>query len=78
GAVGAVIEWVESQGGTIPKDVNQKADLISKEGGTPLVVAVDNCIYGLIYLKDTVKPGTHNRFNPHLAQLFKTITHTRF
>ena len=24
GAVGAVIEWVESQGGTIPKDVNQK------------------------------------------------------
>ena len=56
GAVGAVIEWVESQGGTIPKDVNQKADLISKEGGTPLIVAVDNRIYGLIYLKDTVKP----------------------
>ncbi|WP_342718229.1 potassium-transporting ATPase subunit KdpB [Bacillus paramycoides] len=73
GAVGSVIEWVQSQGGTIPKDVNQKADLISKEGGTPLVVAVDNRIYGLIYLKDTVKPGMRERFE-QLRQLgIKTV-----
>ena len=72
GAVGAVIEWVESQGGTIPKDVNQK-DLISKEGGTPLVVAVDNRIYGLIYLKDTVKPGMRERFEQLRQMGIKTV-----
>ncbi|EEM49337.1 potassium-transporting ATPase subunit B [Bacillus thuringiensis Sbt003] len=73
GAVGAVIEWVESQGGTIPRDVNQKADLISKEGGTPLVVAVDNRIYGLIYLKDTVKPGMRERFEQLRQMGIKTV-----
>lgn len=73
GAVGAVIEWVESQGGTIPKDVNQKADLISKEGGTPLVVAVDNRIYGLIYLKDTVKPDMRERFEQLRQMGIKTV-----
>ncbi|MED2931195.1 potassium-transporting ATPase subunit KdpB [Bacillus wiedmannii] len=73
GAVGSVIEWVRSQGGTIPKDVNQKADSISKEGGTPLVVAVDNRIYGLIYLKDTVKPGMRERFEQLRQMGIKTV-----
>ncbi|WP_018782376.1 potassium-transporting ATPase subunit KdpB [Bacillus sp. 95MFCvi2.1] len=73
GAVGAVIEWVHAQGGTIPKDVNQKADLISKEGGTPLVVAVDDRIYGLIYLKDTVKPGMRERFEQLRQMGIKTV-----
>ncbi|KYQ03115.1 Potassium-transporting ATPase B chain [Bacillus cereus] len=73
GAVGSVIEWVQSQGGTIPKDVNQKADFISKEGGTPLVVAVDNRIYGLIYLKDTVKPGMRERFEQLCQMGIKTV-----
>lgn len=73
GAVGSVIEWVQSQGGTIPKDVNQKADFISKEGGTPLVVAVDNRIYGLIYLKDTVKPGMRERFEQLRQMGIKTV-----
>jgi K+-transporting ATPase ATPase B chain len=73
GAVGAVIEWVRSQGGTIPKDVNQKADSISKEGGTPLVVAVDDRIYGLIYLKDTVKPGMRERFEQLRQMGIKTV-----
>ncbi|WP_142342652.1 potassium-transporting ATPase subunit KdpB [Bacillus toyonensis] len=73
GAVGSVIEWVRSQGGKIPKDVNQKADFISKEGGTPLVVAVDDRIYGLIYLKDTVKPGMRERFEQLRQMGIKTV-----
>ncbi|WP_410984767.1 potassium-transporting ATPase subunit KdpB [Bacillus cereus] len=73
GAVGAVMEWVQAQGGTIPKDLNQKADLISKEGGTPLVVAVGNRIYGLIYLKDTVKPGMRERFEQLRQMGIKTV-----
>ena len=62
GAVDAVKEWVVSHGGTIPKDLDEKRDRISKEGGTPLAVAIDNQILGLIYLKDTVKPGMRERF----------------
>ena len=62
GAVDAVKEWVTSQGGTVPKDLDEKRDRISKEGGTPLAVAIDNQILGLIYLKDTVKPGMRERF----------------
>ena len=73
GAVGAVIEWVQSQGGTIPKDLNQKADLIAKEGGTPLAVAANNRIYGLIYLKDTVKPGMRERFEQLRQMGIKTV-----
>lgn len=50
-----------------------KADFISKEGGTPLVVAVNNRIYGLIYLKDTVKPGMRERFEQLRQMGIKTV-----
>lgn len=73
GAVSAVIEWVKEQGGTIPRDLNQKADGIAKEGGTPLAVAVNNKICGLIYLKDTVKPGMRERFEELRRMGIKTI-----
>lgn len=62
GAVDAVKKWVETQGGTVPNDLDEKTNRISKEGGTPLAVAVDQKILGLIYLKDTVKPGMRERF----------------
>ncbi|MFJ9500104.1 potassium-transporting ATPase subunit KdpB [Brevibacillus centrosporus] len=62
GAVDAVKQWVEKLGGTIPKDLEEKSSRIAKEGGTPLAVAVDNDLIGLIYLKDTVKPGMKERF----------------
>jgi K+-transporting ATPase ATPase B chain len=42
-------------------------------GGTPLAVAVDNRIYGLIYLKDTVKPGMKERFDELRRMGIKTI-----
>ncbi|CAG9613226.1 Potassium-transporting ATPase ATP-binding subunit [Bacillus rhizoplanae] len=73
GAVGAVIEWVQSQGGTVPKDLKQKADLVAKEGGTPLAVAANDRIYGLIYLKDTVKPGMRERFEQLRQMGIKTV-----
>ncbi|ULL13202.1 K(+)-transporting ATPase subunit B [Paenibacillus sp. H1-7] len=73
GAVDAVRKWVESQGGTVPADLSAKSDAIAKEGGTPLAVAVDNTIYGLIYLKDTVKPGMKERFDQLRKMGIKTI-----
>ncbi|WP_369901006.1 potassium-transporting ATPase subunit KdpB [Bacillus manliponensis] len=73
GAVGAVIEWVQAQGGIVPDDVNKKADLIAREGGTPLAVAANDRIYGLIYLKDTVKPGMRERFEQLRQMGIKTV-----
>lgn len=73
GAVDAVRNWVQSQGGAIPSDLIAKSDAIATEGGTPLAVAVDNRIYGLIYLKDTVKPGMKERFDQLRKMGIKTI-----
>ncbi|MBU5347743.1 potassium-transporting ATPase subunit KdpB [Paenibacillus lautus] len=73
GAVDAVKAWVLSQGGSIPSDLTPNADAIATEGGTPLAVAVDNRIYGLIYLKDTVKPGMKERFDQLRRMGIKTI-----
>ncbi|MBB6635272.1 potassium-transporting ATPase subunit KdpB [Cohnella thailandensis] len=73
GAVDAVKRWVVAQGGAVPKDLDSHGDSIAREGGTPLAVAVDNRIYGLIYLKDTVKPGMRERFDELRRMGIKTI-----
>ncbi|WP_239616254.1 potassium-transporting ATPase subunit KdpB [Cohnella mopanensis] len=73
GAVDAVKKWVAAQGGSIPIDLDACGDSIAREGGTPLAVAVDNRIYGLIYLKDTVKPGMRERFDQLRQMGIKTI-----
>ncbi|WP_422785208.1 potassium-transporting ATPase subunit KdpB [Sporosarcina globispora] len=73
GAVEAIKSWVKSQGGQIPVDLDEETNAISKEGGTPLAVAVDNQICGLIYLKDTVKPGMKERFEQLRKMGIKTV-----
>ena len=62
GASDTVQKFVTEQGGVIPDDLQINVDKISKLGGTPLVVCVDKEIIGVIYLKDTVKPGLVQRF----------------
>ncbi|WP_019423540.1 potassium-transporting ATPase subunit KdpB [Paenibacillus sp. OSY-SE] len=73
GAVDAVKTWVAAQGGVIPADLDDKANAVAREGGTPLAVAVDNVMYGIIYLKDTVKPGMKERFDQLRKMGIKTI-----
>lgn len=73
GAVDSVKRWVASQGGVIPDNLDQHSNIIAGKGGTPLALAVDNRIYGLIYLKDTVKPGMKERFEELRKMGIKTI-----
>ncbi len=73
GAVDAVKKWIVSLGGKVPEDLDVKSDAIAREGGTPLAVAVDGRIFGLIYLKDTVKPGMRDRFDQLREMGIKTI-----
>ena len=62
GAGEAIREFVVSKNGKIPADLDGIVENILKLGGTPLTVCADNRIYGVIYLKDTVKPGLAERF----------------
>ncbi|MCK9859632.1 potassium-transporting ATPase subunit KdpB [Paenibacillus sp. ATY16] len=73
GAVDSIRKWVIAQGGTIPDNLGKEADRVASLGGTPLAVAVDKEIFGLIYLKDTVKPGMRERFDQLRAMGIKTI-----
>ncbi len=73
GAVDSVKRWVLSQGGEIPGNLDKASNEIAGKGGTPLAVAVDHQIYGLIYLKDTVKPGMKERFDELRKMGIKTI-----
>lgn len=73
GAVDAIKKYVSAKGGSIPKDLEEITNRIAKAGGTPLAVAVNDRIFGVIYLKDTVKPGLKERFAELRAMGIKTI-----
>lgn len=73
GAVDAVKAWVLSQGGEIPPDLEDNVRKVGMAGGTPLVVAVDDVVYGIIHLKDTVKPGMRERFEQMRRMGIKSI-----
>ncbi|MGE7765944.1 potassium-transporting ATPase subunit KdpB [Peribacillus sp. NPDC096540] len=63
GAVDAIIEYILYQGGKVPSDLKDISDKVAMQGGTPLVVIEGNRVLGVIYLKDTVKPGMKERFD---------------
>lgn len=73
GASDAIERYVMSLGGKIPADLHSHVEKVSSLGGTPLVVCQNNQILGVIYLKDTVKPGMAERFERLRAIGIKTI-----
>lgn len=62
GAFDVVKKYVQDQGGIIPGDLAKIVTEIAELGGTPLVVCLEQNILGVIYLKDTIKPGLVERF----------------
>lgn len=73
GASEAIKTFVKEAGGIIPPDLEGIVTEVSNLGGTPLVVCVNNKILGVIYLKDTVKPGLVERFERLREIGIKTI-----
>jgi potassium-transporting ATPase ATP-binding subunit len=73
GAGDSVIEWVNGEGGRPPAELQPVLDRIGREGGTPLAVARDSQVMGVIYLKDTIKEGMRERFDHLRAMGIRTI-----
>ncbi|ADG05331.1 K+-transporting ATPase, B subunit [Kyrpidia tusciae DSM 2912] len=73
GAPDAVTQWVRGQGGQVPSEVDGIVERIAKQGGTPLLVAMDDRILGVIYLKDIVKGGIKERFAMLRQMGIKTV-----
>ncbi len=73
GAAEAIEQYIKGMGGRIPADLHEQTDRISGLGGTPLTVCENNRILGVIYLKDTVKPGMVERFERLRAIGIRTI-----
>lgn len=73
GAVEAVKAYVEQNGGTIPKQLNEIVEPISNKGGTPLLVADKNNVVGVVHLKDIIKGGIKERFAEMRKMGIKTL-----
>jgi potassium-transporting ATPase ATP-binding subunit len=63
GAGDAIIRWVSGEGGAAPGELTAVLDRVSSAGSTPLAVARDAQVLGVIELKDVVKEGMTERFD---------------
>jgi K+-transporting ATPase ATPase B chain len=73
GAVEAIKGFVLSRHGQDSPELDVVYEQVSHQGGTPLAVCLDNEIYGIIYLKDIVKPGIRERFDQLRRMGVRTI-----
>jgi len=62
GAPDAVTKFVENKQGNVPGDLNALVDSVASKGATPLVVADDGHIAGVVVLEDILKPHMRERF----------------
>jgi len=73
GAGDSVVAFVEDQGGRVPPELRAEVDRVAREGGTPLAVARDQQMLGVVHLKDTVKEGMKERFDHLRAMGIRTV-----
>ncbi len=73
GAADSIKKYVATLGGEFPADVQRSVEEIARKGGTPVVVADDAKVLGVIYLKDMVKGGIRERFAELRKMGIKTV-----
>jgi len=61
GAVDAIEQWVEENGGQFPDTVHALVDGVARQGETPLVVSDGALVMGVIRLKDILKQDIKER-----------------
>ncbi|KZE89627.1 potassium-transporting ATPase subunit KdpB [Microbacterium sp. TNHR37B] len=77
GAASAVLAWRDAEGVALPDtvraEVTSAADAIAQAGGTPLAVALEGRVLGVVHLKDIVKEGLRERFDELRAMGIRTV-----
>jgi len=73
GAPDTMMALVRSNGHPVPSDLQTNVDTIARSGGTPLVVARNDQVLGVIHLKDIVKGGIKERFAQLRKMGIKTV-----
>ena len=73
GAFDSIRKMIETGGNRIPAEVVDSVQLISSDGGTPLVVTENNKVLGAIELQDVIKPGITERFERLRKMGVKTV-----
>jgi potassium-transporting ATPase ATP-binding subunit len=73
GAADAVKHFVSENGGSAPDELDTLVHTVAQSGGTPLVVAQDNWVLGVIHLKDIVKGGMSERFEELRKMGIRTV-----
>ncbi|MDE4542234.1 potassium-transporting ATPase subunit KdpB [Thermoanaerobacterium sp. R66] len=73
GAIDAIENYVKEKGGNMPEEVLSAVKMIAQNGGTPLVVAENERVLGVIHLKDIVKGGIKERFADLRRMGIKTV-----
>jgi potassium-transporting ATPase ATP-binding subunit len=73
GAAEAMRAYADALGGVFPQAVQIAVDDVSRQGGTPLVVAEGGDILGVVQLKDVVKGGIRERFAQLRAMGIRTV-----
>ncbi|MFW2137180.1 potassium-transporting ATPase subunit KdpB [Chryseobacterium sp. TY4] len=73
GAFDAIKNLVEKAGNTVPKEIAEEVTRISTNGGTPLVLAENEKVLGVIELQDIIKPGIQERFERLRKMGIKTV-----
>ncbi len=73
GAADSVRTYVEAAGGVFSQECDEVVERIAKAGGTPLVVAKNCRVLGVVYLKDIIKSGVKEKFADLRRMGIKTI-----
>ena len=73
GAADAIKRFVTDNGGRIPDELDVIVNGVAQSGGTPLVVAQDNWVLGVVHLKDIVKGGMNERFDELRKMGIRTV-----
>ncbi len=73
GAADAVKRFVSENGGQAPDELDTIVHGVAQSGGTPLVVAQDNFVLGVVHLKDIVKGGMNERFDELRKMGIRTV-----
>lgn len=73
GSSEAIRTFIHNNNGFYPQEILLKVSELARQGATPLVVAEDSKVLGIIHLKDIVKGGIKQRFTELRKMGIKTI-----